>query len=558
MKKIIIASGVLALMAAATSCDKYDIYPEQYGKVLMIKDAGEKTVDLYSTDAESPQYVSVMKGGHDAEGASQATVGIMSDEQFKNYKANMYGDPDFPGLQRIPDNLYYLADAQGNRLEGTTLSHNFSGKDSYFGVNVVLLSSKIDEWMATLDEATTAGADFVVPVGLTSSTDSVNADNNAIMFKANMHDPQLQVSVANNNFQIQQLSRTALVSQTQKNFTPEVKLSIPCQNPYGFKVYFTAESDYVSDYNEAHKNQAPYSTMVNRPNQGIEIYNFKNAEGVDMAPAVEGKRGYFAVEFPANVTEITFPINILPDNINYNDISHTFVRGFRLEKAVPGGSDFLWNDNTPADANIRTKLTLPAGEGNKGYTFFIGYKVVETPLTLSDGLVTSNDCEPTEGSIAALFDSDLSTFFHSGWTKAFDRGPDFGSYLEIDCTTFEQMNACYFQITARNNANPAAPGKVKVVYSNEADAEARENAKAWTTFVNGEVTLSKLGSSEVAEVGSIDKPMHTTDWAPFKYVRFCAMTNSSGGSLTSPSTSVYWNLAEFVMYGKFIEEADRN
>ena len=51
MKKIYIGSTLLALMLSGQSCsENYDIYPEEYAKVVMIKDAGENPLSVYSTD----------------------------------------------------------------------------------------------------------------------------------------------------------------------------------------------------------------------------------------------------------------------------------------------------------------------------------------------------------------------------------------------------------------------------------------------------------------------------------------------------------------------------
>ncbi len=62
MKKLFIATGLLALMAAATSCDKYDIYDDQYGDVMLIKDGGDVNMYVYSTDDYADRYISVIKG----------------------------------------------------------------------------------------------------------------------------------------------------------------------------------------------------------------------------------------------------------------------------------------------------------------------------------------------------------------------------------------------------------------------------------------------------------------------------------------------------------------
>ncbi len=563
MKKIMIVSGVLALMmAAATSCDEYDIYPEQYGDVMMIKDAGEKEITIYATDDAAEYYVSVMKGGHNPESESQAVLRVMTPDDFKAYKTRMYGDPDFPGLDFLNPDFYEITDANGNPIDGTTLTYNFSGNDDrYFGLKILLNAQKISDWRAEM-ESTPEGVEtlnrtnFVVPVGLYSATDSVNADNQAVMIHPVVTNPVLQVDVENNAYHVTEISRTKLLNDEafrQEHILPEVYLSIPCKNPYGFKVLFTTESDYVSDFNSS-QTKVSLSNLRNSP---------KTLYQVGVPKEDDPTKWDKVIEFPAGVTKVRFPIEFFTENIDAEDLSRTWVRGFRFKKAKGGnkGYDMDWPETIPGTDQpipdkVKYSLTFPTAEDGSAYTFFIGYKVVETPLELSDAIVSSNDCEPTEGSIAALFDNDLSTFFHSGWTVAFDRSAPFGSYLEIDCTGFPDINACYFQFTSRSNANPMSPKEVHLYYSNEMDDATRlENKASWTLMAE-KVLKKKLGTSQVGEIGSLANPIVTPDYKPFKFLRFCVVKNSDDQSLFTSSTSIYWNLAELVMYGKLVEPGE--
>ena len=80
MKKLYIASTLLALMLSGQSCsESYDIYPDEYAGVVMIKDAGENHLNVYSTDNKVPCSFIVMKGGH-AKGIANATLRAMTHE----------------------------------------------------------------------------------------------------------------------------------------------------------------------------------------------------------------------------------------------------------------------------------------------------------------------------------------------------------------------------------------------------------------------------------------------------------------------------------------------
>lgn len=619
MKKIIYASGLLALMAAATSCDKYDIYPEQYSDIMMIKDAGEKQVTVYSSDDAAPYYISVIKGGHDPEKVGTATLRVMTAEDFGAYKEQFYGNSEFEGLQPLDPTYYHMVDADGKEVATNSITHTFTGSDDrYFGASIILDAQKISDWRTDLDYwANTSVADlmkenegmtedevttkrteaqnqlnnytFVVPVGLYSANDSVSSDNYCVMLQPVVKDPVISINIEHGGYQITEISRTSLTQDPAYRaglFQPEVKLSIPCKNPTGFKIKLTSNSALVSTFNGAHSDMQ----LKNISNKKNEPRKFGLGKMV-----VEGTETTYTdenmVEFPAGVTEVRLPLDIFLSQVNADDLASNNALGIQLTPAneryynVEDGNDELITTGRPTagrtyyssqvmwpsheelqaagndiDDKIyrkikkSLKLPTPTDETYKstgsGYTFFVGYKVVETPLELDESCVTSNDCEPTEGSIGALFDHDLSTFFHSGWTVAFERSAPFASYLEIEVPSNTPINACYFQFTARVIANPKAPKEVDLYYSNESDPQLRENEDAWHKFATVKLK-KKLGSGETGELGSLENMATAPE--TFKYLRFCVMTNSDDQSLTTASTSIYWNLAELVMYGKYID-----
>lgn len=582
MKKIIIASGLLALMGAATSCDKYDIYPEQYGDVMMIKDAGEKEVTVYATDDAAEYSVTVMKGGFAPEDQSSAVLRVMNEEDFEAYKEKYYGDPKFAGLDYLKPEFYTFVDGEGNFVSGYNeetgvveegqLVHEFtSAEDRYFIGKIVLNAQEISDWRLAM-EATPEGAlelnakKFVIPVGLYSETDSVNADGFYVMIEPVVTDPVLTVSVEHNGYDLTEISRTKLVDDPvfrKQVLEPEVYLEIPCKNNYGFAVKYQSTAGLVNTFNSN--------------NTSVQLANVKNPNDLDYQDDTKWafklgteRDGEFVdeIEFPAGVTKVRLPLTFNTNVIDENDLSSNFVKGIQFKPATSGreGIDMVWADDVPEKVKKSLKLPRDPENAAANYVFFVGYKVVETPLELNDGCVTSNDCEPTEGSIGALFDGNLSTFFHSGWTVAFERSVPFASYLEIEVPTNNEVNACYFQFTSRVHSNPQSPKEVHLYYSNEDDPDTRMvDAKAWKGL-NGvtadqpnakpfaEILLKKkLGSGETGEIGSLDNMAIAPE--PFKYLRFCVMQNADGKSLTSPSTAVYWNLAELRMYGKYIDPA---
>ncbi len=563
MKKIIIASGLLALMGAATSCDKYEIYPEQYGDVMMIKDGGEKEVTIYATDDAAEYGITVMKGGHSPENVTTAKLRIMTDADLSKFKETFYGDKDFAGLAMLNPEFYSFIDGEGKEAANGEIVHNFnSANDRYFTAKIVLNAQKISDWRMEM-ESTPEGVlelnakKFVVPVGLYSDNDSINADNYFVMLEPVVTDPVATINVEYNGYELTQVSRTKLVDDAAfraGTVEPEIYMEVPCKNPYGFGISYKSSASLVSTFNTAHTD--------------VQLTNMKDAELYTLGtPKADGSGYEDVIYFPAGVTRVRVPLTINASAIDVDDLSTKYVKGIEFRPVAPKeGIDMLWGDEiaqlgiddpnlvTEVPEKVKKSLKLPTDPENSknNYKFFIGFQVVETPLELNDGCVTSNDCEPTEGSIAALFDNNLSTFFHSGWTVAFDRSAPFASYLEIAVPTSNPINACYFQFTSRVHSNPMSPKEVHLYYSNEDDDQLREQENAWHKFA--EVKLKKkLGSGETGELGSLSNMAIAPE--EFKYLRFCVMTNAKDESLTAPSTAIYWNLAELRMYGKKIEPA---
>ena len=163
MKKIYIGSTLLALMLSGQSCsENYDIYPEEYAKVVMIKDAGENPLSVYSTDDKVGHKFVVMKGGHTEEAAT-ATLRAMTSEEFTTYQAES-GKP----YAMLPADCYsFSADGQT-----TSAVINFAPNETYKEVEVFVNADALGTFMETFDGSLYSP---VVPVVLESSDASVNS-----------------------------------------------------------------------------------------------------------------------------------------------------------------------------------------------------------------------------------------------------------------------------------------------------------------------------------------------------------------------------------------------
>ena len=575
MKKIYIASALVALLAAATSCDKYDIYPEQYGKVLMIKDAGERSVQIYATEVAAPYYVSVMKNGHTPEDPAQATLKVLNDAEFGEYKELYYGSKDFQGLAPLKPEFYYLADVDTAAAENNTINHTFAtADDRYFGAYVVFNAQAISDWLADLENRardnnknknpqewqaandTLNNYTFVAPIGLYSvnKNDSINADSRYLMLTPVVENPVVNVNVSNDAVFLVDQTRSLLKDEESAyrndSIEPQIIFSIPCPNPYGFQIKYNNNPDTdIKRFNDHHTDMV----LTKLP-----------LKGADGGANFTTGRLAATIEFPVGVTEVRLPFKFARKRIDYNDMEHNYVTSVQLSK-------FNWPDkNTPT--KIKNSLKLPQSEltwkdGNgveqkyDGYTFFVGYRDVEEPMDLDEGCVLgANDPELTEGSFGALFDDDLSTFYHSAWSanSLKERQAPYGSYIDFEMPTKEPINAVAIKFTARVHSNPHSPKLVSLFYSNE-DNEAERNANWKEICIEKEVPgvgKNQAASGQVTWLGGIK---NDSEWIkapePFRYLRMSVVKNNLDESLYSIGSAAagYWNLAELRMYGTVIE-----
>lgn len=574
MKKLYVASAMVALLAAATSCDKYDIYPEQYGKVLMIKDAGERSVTIYATEETAPYYVSVMKNGHTPEDPAQATLKVLNDAEFGEYKEKYYGSKDFAGLVPLKPEFYYLATTDTVATTGNEIDHTFmTADDRYFGALVVFNAQAISDWRADLENRareanrtknpeewalandTLNNYTFVAPIGLYSvnKNDSINSDNRYLMLTPVVENPVVSVNVSNDAVYLVDQNRSLLKDETsdyrQGMYEPEIILSIPCPNPYGFQIKYNNNPDTdIKRFNDHHKDMV-LTKLPLKAESGD-----KNFETGPIAATIE---------FPVGVTEVRLPFSFYRKMMDYNDMEHNWVTSVQLKS-------FNWPDrNTPT--KIKNSLKLPQSEltwtdanGNTqrydGYTFFVGYRVVEEPMELDEGCVLgANDPELTEGSFAAMFDDDLSTFYHSAWSanSLRERQKPYGSYIDFEMPTKEPINAVAIKFTARVHSNPHSPKLVSLFYSNEPN-ESERNANWKEIVIEKEVPgvgKNQAASGQVTWLGGIK---NDNEWIkapePFRYLRMSVVKNNLDESLYTIGSAAagYWNVAELRMYGTVI------
>lgn len=175
MKKNIanwIIAGILTIFCAACSESEYELenlFPEQYHKILSIRNSGEQPTTLYSTGNDLSLPVTIMKSGSDVSSIAHATIKALSKEEI-NDKTGSESNPYEP----IPSSFFTIKD---NELD-------FSATDHWKQAEVVFSAEGVEQMKQLLDD-NTAGLKYVVGLQVVSSLDSINSQKDYVLLYVN-------------------------------------------------------------------------------------------------------------------------------------------------------------------------------------------------------------------------------------------------------------------------------------------------------------------------------------------------------------------------------------
>lgn len=511
MKKLIFASGLLALMAAATSCEKYDIYPEQFDSVFSIRDAGSKDITLYATDDVYGYPVVIMKGGYDPEVQSTATIKVMNDDEFMAYAESLGAIASYI---KIGKECYSFSAEEGDEpvLEQT---YEFMSADKKAEIATLYIRPRsVLNWIEENEEQL-AGNEVtpVIPVILTSATDTVSTYSNALLLKIDIKTPALTFDVPSAPSVVPRTyNKQNFVDSDPSTYTysPVVNFQIPCANPWGFKLKVISDHKRIRDI--------------------VDDYSLESGIALRMLPETAYTLNPEIVFEPGTETQ-QLDLKITVKDLDVNKVYAVAV--------AFDGDGLYWDDenNNPGNALAFDKSKYMI------FTIRVINSVPLKKLALDESMVTANDCmEGDGGGVPALFDNDPATWFHSYYSAAgsVNRTETYGSYLEI--TLPEAKSLFRFSMQCRNSNALGAP-RVVYLYGKNDENEWPTTPFARISNMNEAGKLDAGGA--IAEFGTDEEPFGDGIQS-YKYIRFCVMESASG-SLTAPGTT-FWNAAELQLY----------
>lgn len=313
MKKSILYSAVaLAMVAAGSSCSSdYDIYPEEYSQVLMIKDAGEHAMTVYSTDTKVPFAVTIFKGGH-TKGEATVTLRSMTSDEFAEYQLES-GKP----YQAMSADCFSFSETEQTQ----SVEVKFGADESYKVVNVYVNADEVGDFLESFDNSLYSA---VIPVKIESDntidTDGVNTfivpsykELSVVFGEGEMEDNYRMLNLSNGKF--------------------KTTITLPVENIWGLTVGLEYDATLVEKYNAAHKTS--YTAIPKEAISGLsETYSMPVGQS-----SVE-------VSLDVDPSKIAVVSDVLPVKIVVLD-----------DSGISGDADLGW---MLADTRSETRINLTA------------------------------------------------------------------------------------------------------------------------------------------------------------------------------------------------------
>lgn len=432
-----------ALFISVACDDNKDEFLEDYKTILSIKNSGEVPFTLYKIAGEDGEYrVIVNKGGAvlNAETSIQAEV-------VDKATLEMYNLENGTEYVTLPSHTYELGQ--------TDL--RFASSDLYKQIDVKFKTEQIYE-LPKIE------GDYVLPIRLIQSPDSINRKKNLVFVKPLIVVPSIYLT--KNGYVY-----NAFTDQ-EDQLTFKLPITMPFTNKWDFDCTITIDETLLDDYNKV---------------SGVD-YALLPASSYTLPPKVS---------FTALDDEKTIDIEVKREGLSYG------------------------NYILPIYLSSCSKPDFVIDEARKSCLYGISYvpdisKLGRVPLT--ESTLTSNS-HAAEGSIAAMLDGDVNTYFHSDYSGSVPAP----HYLEVAFD--EQKTALNFSFTARSSQGNGTPAQIDVMGSVDG-----------VTFYKMAAITENLPPAGSAGAGkSYTSPVIVGK--AFKYIRLVMPKNQAGG--------VYFVFSEF-------------
>lgn len=403
MKKLIYSFLFLGTIISLNSCkeDSFeDLIPQKYEKILYLKTNGQQNLTLFNDGSNVDYTVTVGKTGSNPAATALAQLKIMT-------QAEIDRDEHYTG------NNYTVFSSDCYIYKTQTL--DFKSSETYKSITLQLIPEKMVE---EIHASENPDAVFILPVRLTSQTDSVNTDKCDLILKPKI----TELGIA-----FKKGSKTINLSDNKENsiiFETDIAMVAGVQNTWDF----TADMEVLTDQSI------------------LDKYNSDNNTSYLMIPT-EAIGDIEAAVFESGNNESASTVTIRRDHLSKG---YTYLLPLRL-KAITEYENIAVSDK-------------------------VFYGIVEYPLDMVKdkiALTTAMLADPFgcgggDGTVLAnLVDGETSTYYHTQYGKAVG---DVTYGQPVDITLPNPMRSVMFSYTTRTQNGNGTPLLIKLFISNDGNA----------------------------------------------------------------------------------------
>lgn len=475
MKKIIYSCLFLGILIALNSCkeDSFeDLIPQKYEKILYLKANGQQNLTLFNDGSKVDYTVTVGKTGSNPAATAQAQLKVMSQTEIDNdehYTGNNYS---------VFSNECYIYKDQ---------SLDFTSSETYKSVIVQLIPEKMLEEIRASENP---NAVFILPIRLSSQTDSVNTDKCDLIIKPKI--TELSIAFKKGNKIID------LNNDKENNIILEVEMAMAAdvQNTWNF----TAGMQLITD------------------KEILDSYNEDNNTNLLMIPA-DAATEIEAAVFEAGNNESAGTITIQKDKLSKGQ---TYLVPLKLAPITEY-------------ENISTSNKLFYGILEYSLDM-VNDKIQLTTDSFND--VYGGWCPANQ--FPYLLDKDLSTHFETAYWEVNGKPAGNSTYgVPLDIKIGKEVNSIMFEYITRTGGG-TNPGDMTLYVSNDDEVLTNSESTSWRVLgvPANLIAAGKAGQTYTSKVfSSADK---------FKYLRI-AVKRGNGPCDGTVKTNC-WGMAEFSLW----------
>lgn len=214
----------LCLFAFLIACeDNREQYWDDYSTILYFRNSGEIECPLYKPEETTPYAIAIVKAGTNQEISTSVDLSLMNENMLAEYN-NIYGTH----YKVLPTNCY---DFETGRI-------NFNSTDMYKKLDMTFYTDPVNA-LQTGNEET----EYVVPLFLSNSADSINAEKQYMFIKPTVVTPV--VSFEKNGYIMNSFSETGDAQMELK-----LPLAFSIENKWDFDCYTEVDETLLETYNQ--------------------------------------------------------------------------------------------------------------------------------------------------------------------------------------------------------------------------------------------------------------------------------------------------------------------